>query len=561
MLSLGSYIGGVEQPGRRWVYTLRSSAMLSDFFGAVRVKRGLERGRLSPEEVGTDVIGRCAVADRDDMEAALQAAARAVDTWAGASPATRMRVVEEFHHLVREKQDALVDLMIAEGHPRSLARWQVAGMLAATGAATRDFLAGQLEYRVRDGARELRVRRVADGVVCLNPPQNATVSNALLGIWALAAGNALVVRAPRSAPLGVMYALRELVAPALERAGAPAAALSVLCSDAGATVEQWLASPLVDDIMYFGGSEQGIAFGAECTARGKKPVLELAGNDICVVWHDADLDLAAEALAEAFYGSGQICMVPNCAVVHPRVADELLAKLAARAAAIRPGPPEAPDALLSPVLRTDRFNDVLRQAVEAGAELVCGGRRLDVDGRPDDVRGLFLEPTVIRVDGLKGARELDAVRHETFFPLLPVVVPEELPDDELLTLVTEFVNSNEYGLRNSLWTGDEETAELFLRRVRNGGLLKVNDSHIGFLPVLPTHGGTGLTGGPGGEANYPLLRTSHLQGVSVAHGVRPSDAVFAQPADDERLGDDGRFSDDDRLSDENRLGGDKEVPL
>ena len=63
-------------------------------------------------------------------------------------------------------------------------------------------------------------------------------------------------------------------------------------------------------------------------------------------------------------------------------------------------------------------------------------------------------------------------------------------------------------------------------RVTNGGLLKVNDSHIGFLPYLPTHGGTGLTGGPFGEPNYPLLRTSHLQGISIAEGIQPRTAVF-----------------------------------
>lgn len=140
---------------------------------------------------------------------------------------------------------------------------------------------------------------------------------------------------------------------------------------------------------------------------------------------------------------------------------------------------------------------------------------------------------MLRVDGLKTAREVDAVRHETFFPLLPVVVPEEADDAELLVAVADFVNTNEYGLRNSLWSGSERTIDTFLRRIRNGGLLKVNDSHIGFLPLLPTHGGTGLTGGPGGEANYPILRTSHLQGVSVAHGVRPGAAVFAQPGPDD----------------------------
>ncbi|MDQ3789186.1 MAG: aldehyde dehydrogenase, partial [Actinomycetota bacterium] len=83
-----------------------------------------------------------------------------------------------------------------------------------------------------------------------------------------------------------------------------------------------------------------------------------------------------------------------------------------------------------------------------------------------------------------------------------------------------------YGLRNSLWARDERVVERFVAHTGNGGVLKVNDSHIGFLPWLPTHGGTGLTGGAFGEANYPVLRSAHLQGVSVATGVRPRDAVF-----------------------------------
>jgi acyl-CoA reductase-like NAD-dependent aldehyde dehydrogenase len=93
--------------------------------------------------------------------------------------------------------------------------------------------------------------------------------------------------------------------------------------------------------------------------------------------------------------------------------------------------------------------------------------------------------------------------------------------------VLEHVNSNPYGLRNSLWASDDRVLDTFVARVRNGGVLKINDSHIGFLPYLPTHGGTGLTGGAFGEANYPMLRTSHLQGVSRATGIRPRDAVFA----------------------------------
>jgi acyl-CoA reductase-like NAD-dependent aldehyde dehydrogenase len=123
---------------------------------------------------------------------------------------------------------------------------------------------------------------------------------------------------------------------------------------------------------------------------------------------------------------------------------------------------------------------------------------------------------VIRVDGLAQARSLSCVREETFFPMLPIIVPEH-DSPELLDEVLRFMNSNAYGLRNSLWAQDEHVIEMFMRGMSNGGLLKINDSHVGFLPILATHGGTGRTGGPTGELNYAILRTTHWQGISRAH--------------------------------------------
>ncbi|HEU5111027.1 MAG TPA: aldehyde dehydrogenase family protein, partial [Micromonosporaceae bacterium] len=356
-------------------------------------------------------------------------------------------------------------------------------------------------------------------------PQNAPAASALFGITPLLAGNAVVVRAPRSAPLGVMFALRELVVPVLDELGAPPGVLGVFCARPGPTLAAWLDSPLVNDIFYTGDTERGLAFERDCVARGKKPILELAGNDCVVVWRDADLELAVEALTECFYGSGQICMVPNQVLAHPAIAEELLDRLARAASAIRPGYPDQDDVLLSPVLRSEKFFGQVRQALAAGATLVHGGRRLEVDGSVSDT-GPFLEPTVLRVDGLPGCREVTAVRSETFFPLLPVIVPEPCADAELLAAMIDFVNSNPYGLRNSVWATEPAVLDEFAGRITNGGLLKLNDSHIGFLPFLPTHGGTGRTGGAFGEANYPMLRSSHLQGVSLAAGVRPREAVF-----------------------------------
>jgi acyl-CoA reductase-like NAD-dependent aldehyde dehydrogenase len=208
------------------------------------------------------------------------------------------------------------------------------------------------------------------------------------------------------------------------------------------------------------------------------------------------------------------------------VADEFVERLLAKVEKIVPGYPEDPSVLLSPVLKTDKFFDFLAEAREAGNPVLTGGRRVDVHGEPA-ATGLFCEPAVVRVDGLAGARELQCVREETFFPLLPVVVPEDGGDDEaLLERVLAFVDDNEYGLRNSVWADDPAVIDTFVDGLRGGGLLKVNDSHIGFAPYLATHGGTGRTGGPFGELNYPALRTTHLQGISIAErgAVREEEA-------------------------------------
>ena len=80
-------------------------------------------------------------------------------------------------------------------------------------------------------------------------------------------------------------------------------------------------------------------------------------------------------------------------------------------------------------------------------------------------------------------------------------------------------------------TRAQHAFDCYVRHVRNSGLLKINDSHIGFVSYLSTHGGTGKTGGPSGELNYVGLRTTHLQGVCWGDGdPRPLDPRVASTA-------------------------------
>ncbi|GAA3031032.1 Acyl-CoA reductase [Actinokineospora globicatena] len=520
-----SYVAGTAVPSDRYVHTVSTSAVLADVFSALTLKRRLDQGAVDPTEATDVVVGRVAGADEATVHAATAAAAAAAPIWAATPLSTRLALAAGIRARLEDRHEEFVDVLIAEGTPRALAEWQVAGLFDAFGEITVNFCASQLEHTTQLGPRTLTLRRVPDGVVAVNPPQNAPAASALFGVTALLSGNAVIVRAPRSAPLGVMYALRELVVPVLDELGAPPGTLNVLCARPSPVIKHWLASPDVDTIFYTGSVETGFQLEQDAARHGTKVILELAGNDCVVVWRDADLALATEALAECFFGSGQICMVPNQVLVHPDVADELFDRLRVAAAEIRPGAPEDEGVLLSPVLRGERFFTFVRDALAKGATVVHGARRLETDGTPSDT-GLFLEPTVLRIDGLDRADEIDAVRHETFFPLLPVVVCEPGTDAEVLAAMLAHVTANPYGLRNSLWARDPDVIERFLTSVTRCGLLKVNDSHIGFLPFLPTHGGPGRTGGAFGEANYPMLRTTRLQGVSVAVGVHPRAAVF-----------------------------------
>ncbi|GAB4085410.1 aldehyde dehydrogenase [Myceligenerans cantabricum] len=510
-----AYVGGQDVVGDdpRYVHTVSARALIEDTFPALRLKHDLDRGVADARSADDRVTGACAVADEHLAAAALEAAAAAAPAWARTPLEDRLEIGRRIAERLLEHLDPITEILVAEGMPHDSARGMIGGIPHTSWSReTLEWCAEQLEVVRRDGEREMILRRVPDGVVCINPPQNAATANALNGLVALLSGNTVVVRAPRGVALSCMYTMREVVAPVLEEAGAPPGTLNALCGPP--LLEDWLASEHVDDILYFGGSRKGLEFERECVAAGKKPILELAGNDCCVVWHDADLDDAVASITQFFLNSGQICNVPNQVIAHPAIADELIERLVDATAKIRPGYPDEPGVVLTPVLGVDWFQGCLSEALGNGAELLHGGRRLEVDGTESDT-GFFVEPTIVRIDGLEDARSMSVVRDETFFPLLPIIVPGSAGEDELLAQVLEFVNSNAYGLRNSFWSSGSATITEFLTGVTNGGNLKINDSHSGFVPFLPNQGGPGLTGGAFGEASHPMLRTTRLQGVSI----------------------------------------------
>lgn len=525
-------IDGKDVEGVGWIYTVRASSVIDDARGALTLKRRLETGRADANDIDDSVVGRSARSDAELERQAVEAAARASRLFRLTPLETRLSIVAAFNRALVERASELIDILVAEGHPRRLARWEVSGLVRATDEAALSWYRDQFSQEFHSDGQRIELVRKPDGVVAVHPPQNAAGSNSVMGVLCLLGGNTLVVKAPRTSPLSVLFIYRELLAPILAAHGAPPGTINIVSGPARRIIDDWLDNPLVDTLLYFGDSDTGLKIGRECLARGKKSVLELAGNDGVLVWRDADIEHAADALIECFYGSSQICMVPKYCLVHPAAAQALLTALIERVGDIEPGYPEG-DGLLSPVLKGHVYLDYLAEARTAGAEVLTGGRRVGIDGEPD-VEGAFCEPAVVRVDGLDTAETLMCVREETFFPLLPVVVPHGGDDESLLEAMLAFMNGNAYGLRNSIWTADESLARRVVAALDNGGQLKVNASHIGFAPYLSTHGGTGHTGGPYGELNYAGIRTTRWQGVFWGDGRAPqplAEEIMAADAD------------------------------
>nr|WP_281361230.1 aldehyde dehydrogenase family protein [Actinopolyspora biskrensis] len=465
------------------------------------------------------MLGKCAVVGYEDMRAAARSAATAAPSWVRRDRETCFLLGPTFRARLIHARQRLRRLLISEGCPGRIADWQLNTLTRLFDAESCSFYRelGRTEIALESGHGFLQYQ--PDGVVCVDPPANAPCfSTTMAVLYSLMAGNGVVVRIPRSAPLSTTLLLREIVVPALRELGGPDELVNFCCASPGEALRAWLDEPCVNDIFYQGGSEKGLRLQAECLKRGKKALLELSGNDTVLVWHDADVERVADTLCEAFWASGQLCIAPNKAVVHPRALPSLTRALIPRMRRMRPGYPEDEETVLTPVpaehSRTDRA-----EAPEEDGEVLVGGERLDVTGAPDP-HGTFLEPTITRVNGLDRASCLSTVREETFRPLLVLAIPHDNDEAEMLEEMIGFVNDNSYGLRNSVWTRSRSVAERFVRGVHNGALIKVNRSHINFTPFLPTHGGTGLSCGVYGEAHYLVLKTCHLQAVEMDEELR-----------------------------------------
>ena len=325
------------------------------------------------------VATRAPAATTEDAIRACEAAAAAFPAWSQLGPNARRAMLMKASQALEAKGEAIAAAMAAEtGASGIWAGFNVhlaASMLLEAASLTTQ-INGEIIPSDVPGSVAMAVRQPA-GVVLGIAPWNAPVILAVRSIsTALACGNTVILKGSELCP-----ATHGLIIEALQDAGLPAGVVNFVTNapeDAGTVVEAMVAHPAVRRVNFTGSTRVGRIIGQTCAKHLKPVILELGGKAPFLVLDDADVDAAvAGCTFGAFANSGQICMSTERFVVDNKVADEFIAKFAAKAQSLPLGDPRKGPVVLGSVVdlaTVERCNAMIDDALAKGAKLVCGGK-------------------------------------------------------------------------------------------------------------------------------------------------------------------------------------------
>jgi len=441
----------------------------------------------SPSDI-TDLIGVFAQASAEQLDDTLAQAHRAQIEWGQCGIERRYNVLMSIGNELIARTDELGRLLSREeGKPLAEGRGEIyrAGQFFTYYAAETLRQIGDNADSTRPGI-EVDIRREPVGVVAIISPWNFPTATAAWKIApALAFGNAVVWKPANATPASAV-ALTEIIA----RQDIPDGLMS-LTMGAGRLIGQRLVkSPRVNAISFTGSVPVGKGIAAAAIGNLTRVQLEMGSKNALAVMDDADLDLAVSlALGGAFGGSGQKCTASSRLVVHEAVHDAFVEKLVAGAKALQVGHALDDGTQMGPVVSTQQLEENLAYAVlgvSEGAELVCGGTRLDM--KHD---GYYMSPGVF-IDTHNAMR---INTEEMFAPLTAVIRVGNY--DEALAVV----NDTRFGLTSGIVTRSLARASHFRRQARTGCVM-VNLATAGTDYHVPFGGRGDSSYGPREQGSY-----------------------------------------------------------
>ena len=387
------------------------------------------RGSIDVIDAATEeVVGRIPSGNEEDVDRAVQAAARAFESWAATPVAERARWLERLKEGLAARAEEIASTISAEvGTPITVAKTVQAGLpISVTGsypAIVREF---PFEERIGNSV----VVREPVGVVAAITPWNYPLHQAMGKVApALAAGCTVVLKPSEVAPLSAF-----ILADVVHEAGLPPGVFNLVTGLGPPFGEMLVRHPKVDMISLTGSTAAGRRVAELAAASVKRVALELGGKSAAVI-----LEIATRAAAK-----------------------------------FKPGDPRSPDTRLGPLAsaqQRERVRKYIRAGVEQGAQLVTGGPEAPA-GLP---KGYYVQPTIFA--GVKP--EMTIAREEIFGPVLSVLPYED--DDDAVRIA----NDSMYGLAGGVWSGNPSRAEGIARRLRTG---QVDINGGRFNPLAPFGG-------------------------------------------------------------------------
>ncbi|MGE8468381.1 MAG: aldehyde dehydrogenase family protein [Pseudomonas putida] len=421
------------------------------------------------------VLTRIPMGTQSDLDRAVQAARAQFDggPWSQLKPLERERLIHRLADLIEANADELAQIeSIDMGKSVAQAR---AVDIQGTVDTLRYFAgwASKIHGRTVEpslpGNYLAYTRKEAVGVVGAIVPWNFPLQTMAWKLGAALATGCTVVVKP--AELTSLSALR--FAELVQAAGIPDGVLNIVTGRGSVVGTAMSSHPGIDKLSFTGSTPVGCSVGKAAMDQMKRLTLELGGKSPVIVFADADIFAAAEAVANGvFFNSGQVCDAGTRAYVERSVYPAFLEALARYTATLKIAPGLDPDCFISPMVSRQQQQRVLEYIALGKAE----GAQVYYGGAPVEGAGFFVQPTIFA----NCNNDMRIVREEIFGPVL-VTMPFDTQEQALA-----LANDSEYGLAAAIYSNDLGKVHGLIPRLR-AGTVYVN-AHSTLDPSMPFGG-------------------------------------------------------------------------